>query len=68
MISTNYVSHQQIGLVYQNKKGLHEFLTVQMDNYLPVHQYISSERLREIWQWKKRVSTSQFDQLLNSPL
>jgi hypothetical protein len=45
--------------VFQDKKGLHEFLTVEMQYYLPSLTYCNYEWLREIWAGKRKVSSYQ---------
>ena len=49
------VKKQEIGLVFQDKKGLHEFLTEEMEFYLPVLPYVKIDWLRDIWAGKKKV-------------
>jgi len=41
--------------VFQDKRGLHEFLTVEMEYFLPDPSYCNIEWLREIWQGQKQV-------------
>ena len=49
------VSKQAIGVVFENKKGLHEFLTVEMEYFLPGIPYVNVEWLRDIWSGDKKV-------------
>ena len=53
------VTKSQVGQVFQDKKGLHEFLTVEMLYYLPSLTYCNYEWLREIWSGKRKVSSSE---------
>ncbi len=49
------VTKSQVGQVFQDKRGLHEFLTVEMEYYLPSSPYWNVEWLREIWIGHKKV-------------
>lgn len=49
------VTKSQIRQVFQDKKGLHEFLVVEMEFYLPALNFTNIEWLRGIWQGQKRV-------------
>ena len=49
------INKQQIATVFNTKKGLHEFLTVEMDLYLPKLDCVNVDWLRDIWQGKKPV-------------
>ena len=50
------MNKQKIEAVFNNKRGLHEFLTVEMDFNLPGLDYVNIDWLRDIWQGKKPVS------------
>ena len=54
-MATTTVSKDQIGLIFQNKKGLLEFLTVEMEYFLPPRDFVNYDWLRDIWQGKKKV-------------
>ena len=49
------VTKSQVGQVFQDKKGLHEFLTVEMQFYLPAINYYNYEWLRDIWSGARKV-------------
>ena len=50
------VSRNTIEGVFSTEKELHDFLTVQMEYFLPQVEYINIEWLSEIWQGKNKVS------------
>ena len=54
-MSTTTIYKQQIAGVFQTKKGLHEFLTVETEFFLPPLEYVNIEWLRDIWAGKKKV-------------
>ena len=56
IMNQTQVNKQDIALVFTTKKGLHEFLTVEMEFFLPPLHYTSIDWIRDIWQGKKRVS------------
>ncbi len=56
MVEQVQVNKREIGLVFEDKKGLHEFLTVEMEYFLPSYQYVSIDWLRDIWSGTKTVS------------
>jgi hypothetical protein len=49
------VNKSSIGLVFQDKRGLHEFLTVEMEYFLPATPFCNIEWLRKIWTGKGKV-------------
>ena len=49
-VTKSHISH-----VFEDKKGLHEFLTDEMLFYLPGLTYCNVEWLRSIWQGKSKV-------------
>ncbi len=55
MEETKQVTKQDVGRIFQDKKGLHEFLTVEMEYHLPSLPYTSVEWLRDIWAGEKKV-------------
>ena len=57
-MTTNTVNKQDIGLVFQTKKGLHEFLTVEMEYFLRSNDYVNIDWLRDIWSGKKKVRSA----------
>ena len=63
---TTTINKQQIAVVFQTKKGLHEFLTVEAEFFLPSLQYVNIEWLREIWSGKKKASVMQAAHWLTS--
>jgi hypothetical protein len=46
------VNRSNISQVFTTKKGLHEFLTIEMEYCLPPIQYTNIEWLSEIWKGK----------------
>jgi hypothetical protein len=50
------VTKTQIGTHFQDKKGLHEFLVVEMGYYLPAPNFCNIEWLRSIWSGEKKVT------------
>ncbi len=56
MADNKKVPKREISLVFEDKKGLHEFLTVDMEYFLPGLMYVNIEWLRSIWQGKKKVT------------
>ena len=54
-MNQNIVTKQMIGAVFSTKKGLHEFLTVEVEIFLPPRQYTNTAWLRDIWAGKKKV-------------
>ena len=50
------VTKSQVSQVFEDKKGLHEFLTVEMEYYLPASNFCNIEWLRNIWSGKKKVN------------
>ena len=50
------VHRNEITPVFTTKKGLHEFLTIEMEFCLPAIQYSNLDWLSEIWKGKKKVS------------
>lgn len=49
------VTRHEIEGVFSTKKGLHEFLTIECNYFLPPNEYTNIEWLRDISQGKKRV-------------
>ena len=52
------VSKAQISQVFSTKKGLHEFLTIEMEFCLPPLPYTNIDWLCDIWKAEKKVSAS----------
>ncbi len=52
---TKVVQRSDIEEHFKTKKGLHEFLTVECDLYLPPLEYTNSDWLRQIWKGEKNV-------------
>lgn len=57
-METTNVHRNSIQNVFTTKKGLHEFLTIQMQYYLPAVQYTNMAWLSGIWKGKKKVCIS----------
>lgn len=55
------VTKSAVGQVFQDKRRLHEFLTVEMEFYLPDSSNCTVDWLREIWQGNKKVSNNIFE-------
>jgi hypothetical protein len=49
MNQTLKVDKKQISIVFEDKKGLHEFLTVEMEFFLPNLLCVNIEWMRNIW-------------------
>ncbi len=49
------VTRGEVEQVFSTKKGLHEFLTVQAEYFLPPLAFTNTAWLRDIWTGKKRV-------------
>jgi hypothetical protein len=56
MSNTKTIPKQTLAGVFTTKRGLHEFLTVEMEYYLPPNEYTNIEWLREVWAGGKKVS------------
>ena len=50
------IDKNNIEMVFQDKRGLHEILTVDMDFHLPNVEYCSVDWLRAIWRSEQKVS------------
>jgi ribosome-associated toxin RatA of RatAB toxin-antitoxin module len=50
------VSKNQIEGVFTTKKGLNEFMSIEMEYCMPPIQYTNVGWLSEIWQGRKKVS------------
>jgi hypothetical protein len=57
-MTTTTVTKSALGQVFQDKKGLHEFLVVKMEYYLPAVNCTNIEWLRGIWSREKKVMIS----------
>ena len=55
MDETIKVDKKQISLVFEDKQGLHEFLTVEMEFFLPSLPIVNIEWLRNIWSGRQKV-------------
>ena len=49
-VTTTTITKQEIGQVFNSKKGLFEFLTIEMEYFLPALEYTNIEWLRDLWQ------------------
>jgi hypothetical protein len=54
-MQTKVIEKGEIEKHFKTKKGLHQFLTVECDFFLPPIMFTNSDWLRLIWQGKKRV-------------
>jgi hypothetical protein len=52
------VHRNDISGVFTTKKGLHEFLTIEIKYFLPPIQYTNMDWLSDIWQGKRKVIAS----------
>ena len=63
-VTTTTITKQELGQVFTTKKGLFEFLTIEMEYFLPAPDYTNIEWLRDLWQGKKRVRLSSSSYML----
>ncbi len=57
-MAAGQVNKNDIALLFRTKRGLHQFLTVEANYFLPAEGLTSMTWLREIWTGRKRVSPS----------
>ena len=54
--ATTVVNRQDISMHFTSKKGMHEFLSVENEFFLPLLHYTNVDWLGAIWRGEKKVS------------